>query len=142
MRRGSAWLAFAVLVGALMEVRPREGDPRTPTAKGGAAVYAAHAMTPPITATSTPMNRHRRGDRFAHHSKTERSRDGRIMNRMTPAANMMMPNVIMSHVIRQSRAAKRKTTPRTTVVGNDSNQHHYSLVQKISLGNTRVIDGT
>lgn len=31
----------AVLVGALMELRARTGDPREPEAKGGAAVYAA-----------------------------------------------------------------------------------------------------
>lgn len=37
----------AVLVGALMELRPREGDPRTPIAKGGAAVYAA--LVEPLT---------------------------------------------------------------------------------------------
>jgi hypothetical protein len=37
----------AVLVGALMELRPREGDPRTPTAPAGAAVYAA--LVEPLT---------------------------------------------------------------------------------------------
>lgn len=37
----------AVLVGALMELRPREGDPRTPTSAGGAAVYAA--LVEPLT---------------------------------------------------------------------------------------------
>ncbi|TFH21599.1 MAG: hypothetical protein E4H03_10270 [Myxococcales bacterium] len=31
----------AVLVGGLLEMRPREGDPRTPTKTGGASIYAA-----------------------------------------------------------------------------------------------------
>jgi len=37
----------AVLVGALMELRPRQGDPREPTATAGAAVYAA--LVEPLT---------------------------------------------------------------------------------------------
>jgi hypothetical protein len=37
----------AVLIGALMELRPREGDPRTPTSPAGAAIYAA--LVEPMT---------------------------------------------------------------------------------------------